>query len=1024
MALITNPATGEILFTEDPTAYYEQGYRDPTVDELDAAAKREEYGTFAQQAQAQGERVLRGLTFGAVDGFGTEEENRARADVSQELSPVISGIASVVPDVAVAAVSGGLGGLATGAGRAAGRAALAEGGGLIRAGLSAARAGGMAALGAESVGTGLVGAGQQAYDEGRELGQDIGADAENALIWGGLNFGLGSFMLGATRKAGKVAGKELDDIAEAAEFRAAGKAEADVAARADSTTVSQGLETELGAEDLTYMDGGAPAPASPVDLSGMSLKDLGQSADGMRPDSLERLRNDPEFLASGRMRSERAADYEQGISLGIDPEGGAVRLQDGRHRLQVARENGLTEVYGTVRELGSGDVMYQGPIPIAPKAGAVRQGEREAVEAGVERALNNASRAEADDIVESAIGKAPEAEADSFGRQRRLYINREAIREVAAGEMQRDLSELVEDVGKVARTDKLSSISREVGENLTAQRAVAKGVAQDAAKFAGELRAEARAYAQASGKKGLQYAIPGQKSWNMALLDSAKQVQEAKTGRAMFEALDSFKRTAQDFKLSLEKGALNSENPIHHQALIPKIDSFASRIRGALEDSSTWGKAGDMQRAYNAVLSDKLIPHMRVFEEAVLKKTHQGYDGLWKMEGWENKIGALLKGNDAGNRRHVSAVLDGMDELAGVRRQFGDAKMADRIEGKVAKVRRTLGLADEVADAEERMHALGQIIGGGPLGGAMAGGLAGGVPGAVIGAALPGAVRGFVMGDLIQSFQKLSGATDNALKRGVDDWIKSSRLRGSGMKIPKLPALSPEAKQLRDVAARRGVSQGMALFMGEDESPSAAFDRLKDKLLDEEGFFNGIAEEYGTLQTESPETFMMVAARADMSRRYLLERMPANVAVSAANPNGYPPAREAIEDWAVYVNAVRHPMRAAQNIAGMRVQEVEALRTTAPRLHEMLQQRVIEGIARAKENGTQLDDATLARIGILFPDVDGFASPVFSKELGQVVRDYNLAQKMGGRSPSPINPKDPSPAAATVQGGPTFGQGF
>lgn len=941
--LIYNPASGEMRVTDDPSSFYSLGWRDPTDEEALHSARVEEYGGFEDQLQAQAERVVRGATLGLVDGFGTEEENRARAEVSAELSPVISGVASIVPDVAVAAATGGLGGLATGAGRAAGRAALAEGAGLVRAGLSAARAGGMAALAGESVGTGLVGAGQQAYDEGRELGQDIGADAENALVWGGLNFGLGSFMLGATKKAGKLAGKELDDIAEAAEFRAAGKAEADVAARVEATALPEEAipgtpgqifdvegTTPLGADDLTYLDGGQPSPFPPA-------SDLGRKA----------------------------------------------------------------------------------------SAGAVREGEREAVEGGVERALNNASRAEADDIVESAIGKAPEAEADSFGRQRRLYINREAIREVAAGEMQRDLTDLVSDVGQVARADKLSTISREVSENVTAQRAVARGVAQDAAKFAGELRAEARAYAQASGKKkGLQYATPGAKGWNMALLDHAKEIEQAKSGRSMFEALNKFKQVADDYKVSLEKGALNSDNPIHHQALIPKIDSFAGRIRSALEDSNTWGKAGEMQRAYNAVLSDKLIPHMRVFEDAVLKRTHQGYDGLWKLEGWENKIGALLKGNDAGNRRHVAAVLDGMDELAGVRRQFGDAKMADRIEAKVAKVRRTIGLADEVADAEERMHALGQIIGGGPMGGFLAGGLAGGLPGAAIGAVLPGAVRGLVMGDLIQSFQKLSGATDNALRRGVDDWIRSSRLRGTGVKLPKLPALSPEAKQLRDVAARRGVSQGMALFMGEDESPSAAFDRLKEKLLDEEGFFQTVADEYGTLQSESPETFMMIAARADMSRRYLIERMPPNVAVSAANPNGYPPAREAIEDWAVYVNAVRHPMRAAQNIAGMRVQEVEALRTTSPRLHEMLQQYVIEGIARAKENGTQLDDSTLARIGILFPDVDGFASPVFSRELGQVVRDYNLAQRMGGKSPSPINPKDPNPATATVQGGPTFGQGF
>lgn len=1000
MALIVNPTTGEILFTEDPTALYQQGYRDPTVDELDHFARNEEFGTFGQQAQAQVERVVRGATLGAIDGFGTEEENRARAEVSEELSPVTSFAASIAPDLAVSALTGGLGGLATGAGRAAGRAALAEGAGLVRAGLAAGRAGGLAALAGESLGTGLVGAGQAAYAEGRELGEDIGADAENALIWGGLNFGLGAAMRGAGRFADEAAEptKNLDDIAAAAEVRAT--------------------------PDLP------PEPASPVDLTGMSLKDLGQRSDSMRPESLERLRGDEEFLRTGRLRSKLASDYEQGISIGIDPETGAPKLQDGRHRLQVAREAGLSEIYGTVRELGSGDVLYRGNIPIAA---AARQGEREAVEGGVERALRNASKADADDLVEQALGAAPAREADSFGRQRRLYMNRDAVLDVAERELSQDLGSLVKDVGQVAKVDKLASVAKDVSDNLPAQRAVADGIAQDAARFAGELRAEARAYAAATGKKGEQYAIPGQKSLRLALMDNAKAIQEAGSGRALFEALDNFKRTAQDAKLALEQGALNSVNPIHHQKLIPQIDTFASKIRTALEDSGTWGKAGSAQRAYNAVLHDKLLPHMRQFEEAVMKRTFKGYDGVWNLEGWESKARELLRGSDAGNRRHVLATLDAMDELASVRRQFGDPKLAGRIEAQTAKVRRTIGLADEVQDATERMKALGDVLGagGGPMGGAIAGGLAGGLPGAAIGAALPNMVRGFVMGDLITAFQRLSGATDAAVSRGVDDWIRSSRVRGLGKqlrdKLPKMPELTGEAKQLRDVALRRGVSHGMALFMGDDDSPGAAFNRWKDALFDQESFLTELGEDYGTLQTEAPDVMMAIGARAEADRNYLIQRMPANVAVSMANPEGYPPNRDSIEDWSYYVNALRFPMRVVGNLGGARMQEIEALRERRPRMYEMAQQRVIEGMARARQAGEPLDDSFLAKVQIMFPDLDGAGSPVFSKEFGQYVRDYKLIEqeqraqsRAGSGAPKP---RQPSPLEATIGQGATFGVG-
>lgn len=1166
-----------MLVTDTPDEYYKLGYRDPTDAEIDHAAGVEQYGSFEQQAQAQGERVLRGLTFGAVEGFGSPEDIQGRADVSREESPIASFAADVLPDVGVAAVTGGLGGLATGAGRAAGRAALAEGGGLIRAGLAAGRAGGAAALAGESIGTGLVGAGQSAFAEGRDFEDDPGKFAEDALIWGGLNFGLGSILgHGAPRAADEVidgAGESLDDIAKTAEFRAPKETSAVID---EAPAITPDRIVDVGA-------------AEPPSIAGMSGQELG--ADAFRPGELERLRNDQTFAETG-MPEAGIGRTSQGDAIllrqrspdGTGPlKGEGMFLVDGSHRVQVAREKGLESLPGVLLD-AQGEEIYRGPIrigkdsatelkaagyggiddfepgeldnalkPLFPTAtaedfrnlvggnvvatpykpgisvgrsgdvtimsqlegggtisrrfftdeqgrktaehlqlylegnrgkglgkqmldkaietyrkegfdrivlnaeggsdkiwkrygfepigngtrmemslepptppAAVRIGKTEAVEGGVERALRNASKSDADDLVEQAVrAPVPEQEANSFGRQRRLYINRKAINEVATREMQQDLSKVVKDVEQITRADKLASIATNVSDNLGAQRSVARSIAEDAAKFAGELRAEARAYGAASGKKGLQYAIPGQKGWTMALMDHAKEIEQATDGRALFEALDGFKRTAQDYKLSLESGALNSANPIHHQQLIPKIEAFASKIRSALEDAGTWGKAGDMQRAYNAVISDRLMPSWRIFEEETLKRTHKGYDGMWNVEGWESKLSSLLENSDPGARRHVGAVLDAMDELGSVRRQFGDAKTAARIQDGVAKVRRTIGLADEVADATERMKALGEIVGGVPYGGAIAGGLAGGFPGAAIGAALPGAVRGFVMGDLISAFQRLSGATDAAVARGVDDWIRSSRVRGSGVRglAGKLPKLSGEAKQLADVAARRGVSHGMALFMGEDQSPASAFARIRDALLDDDKFFQSLSDDYGTLQQESPDVYMALAGRASIARQFLIQRMPPNIAVSMANPNGYPPNRDAIEDWAVYVNAVRYPTRIAKSPGSMSVQEAETLRVVHPRMHELIQQQTIVSLARAQAAGEKLDDTLLARVNLLFPDVDGAGSPVFSKEFGDAVRSYNAMQKQKpGGSTAPMKPRElTTPTQLTMQGGATYG---
>jgi hypothetical protein len=1066
--LLINSVRGDIIQVDDPTAYVQQGYREPTADELEHTARTEEFGDFASQAQAQVERVVRGATLGAVEGFGSPEDIQARADVSRELSPITSFAADVAPDVGIAALTGGFGGLATGAGRAAGRAALAEGSGLIRAGLAAARAGGAAALAGESVGTGLVSAGQSAFSEGRDFEDDPGKFAEDTLLWGGLNLGLGALMhgSGAGRKAvGTVEPESLDDIAKAAEFRA--KPELPEASTpgtpgqihdVEGAPVANASRAPLEDVELPGPDGmlDTAAPDDPrlqqiapeldrlrsEGISGKSLNDLRAlpledpaTADpAWRQSAIESeakvqaFAADETFAREGMLPSNNDRGRGGLPSLGI--EGDVIYLNNGRHRLTAARRSGQEEIVMNVKAYDAeGNTLwdYVGPVRVNPskaERAAARVGEREAADGGVERALRGASKSDADDLVEQAVrSPVPAAEADSFGRQRRLYINRKAIQDVAAREMQQDLSGLVKDVSEVTRVDKLASISAHVADNLPAQRAVANGVAKDAAEFAGQIKAEAKAYAADSGKKGEQYAIPGQKGLVLALMDNAKLIQQAKSGKALFEAIDGFKRTAQDYKVSLETGAANSVNPIHHQQLIPKIDAFAQKLRSTLEDSNTWGQAGEMQSAYNAVIHDRLVPSWKVFEESTLKRTHKGYDGMWQVEGWESKIASLLKNTDPGARRHVGTVLDAMDELASVRRKYGDAKVATRIEDATAKVRRTIGLADEVTDATERMTALGEMVSGVPMGGAIAGGLAGGLPGAAIGAALPGAVRGFVLGDLVSAYQRLSGATDAALGRGVDDWIRSSRLRGSGLKLPRVLRPSEETSQLGEIAARRGISHGMALFQGDEKSPAAAFEKWRDALLDEPKFFEKLGQDYQALAQEDPATFMALSARAGVLRQFLVLRMPPNVAVSMANQDGYPPSRESIEDWSGYVNAATFPKLVLRNLGAITQPQIETLKVGYPRLHERLQQTLIERIGTAMASGERLDDTFLMRANLLFPDLDGLGSPVFGKEFGKVVREYTASKKQpGGGSGGPSRLKQiGSPLENVMTHGATLG---
>lgn len=903
MAVVLNPDTGELAFVDDPAGLVSQGWRIPSPEEAEQRAKEIDASTFGQQALAQGERVVRGATIGNVRGLaGTEEEQQTRADVSQREHPALSFAADTVPMVAAGALAAtGVGAVAEGLGAAAG-GALASG----------------AALAGESAAGGLVGAGQAAYERGQYLGENPGLDAENALIFGGLNFGLGA------------ASKAL--------FGAA-----------------KGTASRFAAEgEEAAVEGAGKA----------TLKDVTRQAEA---DALQR------------------APAE-------------------------AAEQAVPETLGEL--LASPEALPLEP-PAVPSGGVTA--EREAADDGMDRALSNASRSEAQDIVQEAVGaKVPTPEVDSFARQRALYQNRDAILDVSTREMQSDLTDLMRELPSIAGGGKIADVSRNVGDNLSAQRAVTDGIAENAANLAGTLRGEAKAYAAASGKTGLQYEVPGSKGFVQALAQHAQALADADSGKAMFEAANSFKQILDDHKLSFETGSQNALNPKAFQDLIPRVSQLASQVRTALEDSSVWGKAGDMQGAYNAVIHDQLVPSMKVFEESLLKRTSKSYENLWQMEGWESKIQSLLQGGDAGKVRHVNGVLDALDQLASVRTEYGDAATGTRMSDQVAKIRRTMGLAEEVQDATGRMQAVGQVAGHLPL----VGGLA----------------KEWVTGDLANAFRRLSGAVDRGIDRGVDDWIASSRLRGdSGSLLGKVGGFaaravtgSGEDSAVAQTARRLGVSHGLARFMGQDQNPQAAFERARAALQSDEQFFQSLGQDYKSLQQQAPETYLMLAGRAAGDRAFLLQRMPPNVSVSMMRPNGYSPSRDSIEDWAIYWNAIRDPMHVVSNIRSARIQEIQTLQERRPRLYERMQQRVIEKIGAAQGQGRPLDDALLLRLSLLF-HLDGAGSPAFSRRATDLAASWNAQQQAAAPAPSRAAPKPPL-SAGTVQqvaaNGVTFGSGF
>lgn len=1021
-----NQTTGQIesyneqdLTPEALQSLTARGLRPASPEDVANRERTLQYSTTAQQALAQAERVVRGGTLGLVEGFGSEEDVRARAEVSQEVSPVTSFVADLAPDIALSVASAGAAGLATGAGRAAAKAA-AKGG--TRAALAAAaEAAPVAALAGESVASGAVTAAQQAYQEGRSFLDDPVQDAENMLLWGGINGVLGGAPMafraargglkGEAKAAAEVADQvDLEQAAKAGE-QAAGVADelpaVPVAEAAGPSTTGVPLTSDEGTQAVYRAREAAGAQDAPVEMpravggeefpaaapqteefsiAGMSHEDLG--ADKFRPGVIEGLRADPEFARTGI------------------PAESAARIAKGRKDIA--------------------------PDP-KPKAIPVEEAMPK-VEKGVARAEREAMRSQADDIAKRILkGEEPKG-IDGYLRDARLAQYQPEIIDTATKEMKRDLDELNKlSQGIRERAVKQEDVAKNIADNLPAQQAKARDIALAGRKLAGEIRADAHALAASMGKKNPTYFSGTARDLVSSLIERSKAISEMTDGAQIFNALDDLKRVVDNHKVALEAGSRKSaKDPLSYQRLIPMVEDYANTIRQSLEDVSTFGRAGEMQKAYNATYHQKWFPAKQVFEDSVFKRTGRDYKAFDVLDAWESKITSLLQDAGTGERRHVGDMLGALKEMAEQRAKYGTAPKGetDRIVALVDKIERTFKLADDTRAAKERLQSLSPVA---EVAGQAVGGVLGGLPGAFIGGAIAKGANELATGRFRRAFNAMRGATDEAVERSVDDWIAVSTARGAAndnskrglFRRMKKPQLSPADADLAKRAARVGTTLGFAQFLGDNDDPQAAFIQKRDALLDDEGFLNRFSDEYGDLAVENPTVYALAAGKAGEARKFLVDRLPSSVAVSMARPNGYPPTNEAIEDWSVYWNAATNPRTVIQSLSrgDVRPAEVETLRTLYRPLYEKLQMTLLDKISRATEMGTDLDDQFVMRMSMLF-DLDGAGSPAFSQRAADTARQVQQAQAQqhpqGGKPMAPKAGTRISPSNVAITG-PTYG---
>lgn len=393
---------GKMFLYADPLEARNLGLRPATEQEFStrtaAKERAEKFGSTGQQGIALAEKFGESATLGLLPDFPGAADRKSELErQSPFLAMGAEGAGAIVPALAGA-------GLASGAARAAGLGARGIG---LATSVAEGAVGGITAEQERIRGT------EESFDSTNALMFGVGGE----LFAGALGRAVRGVASGADNILGRVEQSSLKAQAGAARRtgkeaeRAVAMAEAPDAFEADAFASAESAASKLDLEDLRNPAAKArlnelvppTAPAheewatefvgrlrrvasgdegaavrvpmdntgKPVSLEGLSLEDLGASSSGMKQESLDALRKGGEFERTGRAAPPREQMREFFQKSGLDGitlrrKGDGYVLQDGRHRVTVARERGMSEVHG--RLLGRGDkVLYEGPIPVGPK---------------------------------------------------------------------------------------------------------------------------------------------------------------------------------------------------------------------------------------------------------------------------------------------------------------------------------------------------------------------------------------------------------------------------------------------------------------------------------------------------------------------------------------------------------------------------------------------------------------------------------------------------------------------------------
>lgn len=435
------------------------------------------------------------------------------------------------------------------------------------------------------------------------------------------------------------------------------------------------------------------------------------------------------------------------------------------------------------------------------------------------------------------------------------------------------------------------------------------------------------------------------------------------------------------------------------------IDGAWQHVAEGLTDKSLFGAAADIEREISSPFRDKVAQSLGQVEQDLARgagETGREFD--------PKRVRSFLKGDKvdrAVTQGHLERVLEGAEEQLAAHERHGtwDPHDIAKSRERIGRVRESLGLADEIRVArDEVIPAAAKTVTGSTASEAAAAATSAGES-ALRGLAESGleSIVNHVVpfGGTILKLGKRIAGIDGAARAATKQVARN--LAGVGLGYAERMA-GRVSRGAAGAGLATGAMTALARFTGDYSGPEESFE-AKRKLLDDEQvspdvLYDVLGHSLGDLPKVNRELFQAIAQRTAEKVRYMRENLPPGLQVSLLYPNGTPPSRSALRDFATQWNTVMDPESVLHDIdAGTATPlQMTTLKGSDPDLYDQLRGDVIEQVGT---HFAQVPMSTKLQLDILF-QADGLAGPLFSSAAADMIGEAMQAQKeMGQKAPMP-----------------------